>query len=141
MELTLGIFKELNLNIFDSKYETLVIAKPLCGPSRPHIQEIFNAYGVKLYGYKEWCHIVDWKGEKVEACYLAKMKLSKKQIVWAEYLLLRSHKFFLWDKPKHPKNEAWATKHNVMPQSWNGKPLKEVGCSMKGLKKNDKTRK
>ena len=119
--------------------ETIVVAKPYCTCARQTITGIFNQYGVKLLGLKEKLTYVD----NIPALIEATVTVSSKQAVWAEYLLLRSHKFMLMSKPKNARNLEWATKHNVMPESWNGKPLIEVGCkeglkALKGAKKNGK---
>lgn len=119
--------------------ETIIVAKPVCTPARGIIESIFEKYGVKLHGYKEKIEYINGIPGLIEAT----IRVSSKQAVWAEYLLLRSQKFMLWSKPLHPKNLEWATKHKVMPESWNGKPLIEVGCkeglnALKGLKKRGK---
>jgi hypothetical protein len=105
-------------------YESITVAKPYCIPARQQITGIFKEYGVKSYGIKE--HI-EYKN-KIPALHVATVKVSSKQAVWAEYLLLRSKKFLLWSTPKNRKNLEWARKHKAMPQSWNGKPLREKGC-------------
>lgn len=116
--------------------ETIVVAKPYCQPARGIIESIFEKYGVKLHGYKEKLEYINDIPGLIEAT----VKVSGKQAVWAEYLLLRSHHFMLMSKPKNKRNLEWATKHNVMPESWNGKPLIEIGCKgcLKGLKNNGK---
>lgn len=120
------------------KIEKIVVAKPCCSPARNTITRIFKEYGVKIYGLTETEKLVTIDGKKVPALFIATVKVSSKQVVWAEYLLLRSHQFMLWGKAKHPRNEEWALKHNVMPESWNGKPLIEKGCSE--LKKHKQRR-
>lgn len=110
--------------------ETITVAKPCCTPARGIIEQIFNKYGVKLIGYEEKYKYRGYLPSLIEA----QVKVSAKQAVWAEYLLLRSHQFMLFSKPKHPRNFEWAKKHNVMPESWNGKPLIEKNCK-DGLEK------
>lgn len=123
------IFKDIKQELFGKpSTETIVVAKPLCQPSRPLIQDIFKTYGVKLIDYHEKFEQVKHDGELINALILSYCKVSSKQAVWAEYLLLRSHKFMLWSKPKNEKNLEWANRHNVMPSAWNGKPLIEKGC-------------
>lgn len=121
-------------NLPKATTETIVVAKPYCQPARGLIENIFSKYGVKLHGYKEKIEYVNDLPGLIEAT----VKVSSKQAVWAEYLLLRSHQFMLMNKPKNQRNLEWASKHNVMPESWNGKPLIEKGCNLKGLKKNGK---
>lgn len=125
--------------IFSSSTETIVVAKPYCTPARGIIEGIFAKYGVKMHGYKEKLEYINDIPGLIEAT----VKVSSKQAVWAEYLLLRSQQFMLMSKPKHARNAEWATKHKQMPVSWNGKPLIEVGCkeglkALKGAKKNGK---
>lgn len=135
-----GLFDDL-INEFrpTRKTETIVVAKPYCTPARQTITGIFNQYGVKLLGLKEKLTYVD----NIPALIEATVTVSSKQAVWAEYLLLRSHKFMLMSQPKNKRNFEWASKHNVMPQSWNGKPLIEKNCkeglkALKGAKKHGK---
>lgn len=125
------------------KTETIVVAKPVCTPARPDVERIFTQYGVKLLAYQETTKMVEFLGKQVPGLYIATIKVSNKQAVWAEYLLLRSQKFMLWSKPKNERNLEWASKHKQMPPSWNGKPLIEVGCKeclqvLKGIKKRGK---
>ena len=124
------------LDLPESPTETIIVAKPYCQPARGIIESIFEKYGVKLHGYKERLEYIDG----IPGLVTATVKVSSKQAVWAEYLLLRSHHFMLRSQPKNKRNLEWASKHNVMPESWNGKPLIEVGCKegLKRLKKNGK---
>lgn len=106
------------------KKETIVIAKPYCTPARDVVTKIFDQYGVRLLGFSEKVNCIDGFPYFTQA----KVTVSSKQAIWAEYLLLRSQKFMLMSKPKNKRNFEWATKHKQMPDSWNGKPLIEVGC-------------
>lgn len=139
-----GLFKDV-LEEFrpKPKKETIVVAKPVCTPARQDIEQIFSQYGVKLLAYKETTKNVEFNYQIVPGLYVVTLKVSAKQAVWAEYLLLRSQKFMLMSKPKNARNLEWATKHKAMPTSWNGKPLIEVGCkeglkALKGAKKHGK---
>lgn len=122
----------------DLKYtETIVVAKPVCSPARHIITKMFQQYGVKIIRYREHKESATLNsGEKVPALFVAKVTVSSKQAVWAEYLLLRSKQFFLRSQPLNKRNREWAEKHDAMPESWNGKPLIEKSC--KDIKcKND----
>lgn len=130
------MFKQLFLEVFDnqpkqtkkSNFRTITVAKPYCVPARNSITGIFQHYGVKQFGIEESVHTVKHKGEQIPALIIAKVKVSAKQAVWAEYLLLRSKRFILWGKAQDKRNEAWAAKHKAMPAAWNGKPLIEKNC-------------
>lgn len=132
-----GLFDDL-IQEFRStcKTETILVAKPYCTPARETITGIFNQYGVKLLGLKEKLTYI----EDIPGLIEATVTVSSKQAVWAEYLLLRSHKFMLMSKPKNARNLEWASKHNVMPESWNGKPLIEKNCKegLQALKRKKK---
>ena len=104
--------------------ETIIVAKPYCIPARDVVTKIFDHYGVKLLGFSEKVNYIDGLPYFTQA----KITISSKQAIWAEYLLLRSQKFMLMSEPKNKRNFEWATKHKQMPDSWNGKPLIEVGC-------------
>lgn len=132
-----GLFKDV-IEEFrpKSKTETIIVAKPYCTPARETITGIFNQYGVKLLGLKEKLTYID----NIPGLIEANVTVSSKQATWAEYLLLRSHKFMLMSQPKNKRNLEWASKHKVMPESWNGKPLIEKNCkeglkTLKGAKK------
>lgn len=112
----------------DPNYITLTVAKPLCTPARKAITGIFSHYGVKEFGIKSKTHIVKHKGEDKPAIQIVQVKVSKKQAVWAEYLLLRSKQFILWGKAQNKRNADWASNHKAMPEAWNGKPFIEKGC-------------
>ena len=136
-----GLLKGLFEDLFDGfrpkpKTETILVAKPYCTPARQTITGIFNHYGVKLLGLKEK---LTYEND-IPALIEATVTVSSKQAVWAEYLLLRSQKFMLMSKPKNKRNLEWASKYNVMPESWNGKPLIEKGCKegLQALKRKKK---
>ena len=112
-----------------SELDTIVVAKGVCEPSRRPITALFKQYGVKLYGINESVEYAQLNGKDVPALFVAVVKVSKKQVVWAEYLLLRSKRFILMSEPKHPKNRVWAEKHRALPPSWNGRPVRELSCS------------
>lgn len=136
-----GLFDEL-IKEFRPKpnYEKIVVAKPCCIPARNIITKVFNEYGVKIYKLTEKVETVKMFGKEIPALFIAEVIVSSKQAVWAEYLLLRSHMFMLWSKPKNARNLEWATKHQVMPTSWNGKPLIEKNCKegLQALKRKKK---
>jgi hypothetical protein len=121
-----GIFDEIRKE-YTGK-DKLVVAKPYCSPARNTITGIFNQYGVKLLGFREYPYYITCGKESLPALQIAECIVSSKQVVWAEYLLLRSKRFILWGKAKDSRNLEWARKHNAMPESWNGKPLIEQGC-------------
>jgi len=110
------------------KTVTIVVAKAYCTPARHPITAICNAYGVKLLRFKEHVEMLDYLGINLPHRTIAEVTVSAKQGVWMEYLLLRSKKFFLVSHPLNERNREWASKHHVMPEAWNGKPLIESGC-------------
>lgn len=141
MELTVfDIFNDIKKEFFPRKTQTIVVAKPMCIPARTEVTKIFDQYGVKILNMKQSIQMVDFEDKKIPGLWLAKVTVSAKQAEWAEYLLLRSHKFMLWSKPLNAKNLEWADRHNVMPQSWNGKPLIEKNCKegLQALKRKKK---
>jgi hypothetical protein len=116
--------------------ETIVVAKPYCTPARDIVTAICDQYGVKLLGFSEKVNYLDW----ITVLHSTNITVSSKQAEWAEYLLLRSKRFMLMSKPKNKRNFEWATKHKQMPDSWNGKPLIEVGCK-EGFSSNKESKK
>lgn len=132
-----AVFDDLLQDIRVKKQiETIIVAKPYCSPARPIVEEIFKTYGVKLLGYRDRLEYIG----SIPSIHKARITVSSKQAVWAEYLLLRSNKFMLMSKPKNKRNLEWAKKHSAMPESWNGKPLIERNCKegLEALKKAGK---
>lgn len=104
--------------------KTIVLAKPYCIPARGIVKSICQQYGVKILGFTEQLHYFD----DIPGLYISRLKVKATQAEWTEYLLLRSQKFMLFSKPLNKRNLEWASRHKLMPLSWNGKPLIEVGC-------------
>lgn len=138
---------------YGTELRTITVAKPYCAPARQTITQTFDQYGVKLYDYNEQVVKSELRGflrrMKIEAktwenlkygpiagawlpmAWVAKVTVSAKAAVWAEYLLLRTGKLYVPGKYQNKRNAEWARKHGgVMPPAWqDGKPWIEKGCS------------
>lgn len=138
MELIVFDFLKDLLDLPESVTKTIVVAKPICTPARDEIIQIFKHYGVKVHDLKQIIEMIEFEGKTIPGLYKASVTVTSKQAEWAEYLLLRSHKFMLWSKPLNKRNLEWASRHKLMPPSWNGKPLIERNCKegLEALKKS-----
>lgn len=118
------------------RWTEIVVAKPVCAPMRSVITGALDPYGVV---YRVSFHYavrpinpsklpkgeVERKGGLV-TCYVARIQVKEQAAVWAEYLLLRTHRLMLLSAPKHPRNVKWVAKFdlNDMPKPW-----VEPGCT------------
>ena len=118
------------------RWTQIVVAKPICAPMRSVITGALDPYGIVYRASYEYAiKTIDPrklpKGEIERSgglvmCYVAKIQVRERAAVWAEYLLLRTHRLMLLSPPKHPRNARWVAKFdlNDMP-----KPLVEPGCT------------
>lgn len=117
------------------RWTEIVVAKPICTPARIIISAALDPYGVN-YECNESIVLRQLnplklpKGTEPQTddsplCYVAHVRVKENAAQWAEYLLLRTHKFVLLSPPKNPRNAQWVARFNVgdMPKPW-----VEPGC-------------
>ena len=102
---------------------TIVVAYPICHPPDKFIKNTLGKYGVKIVHYK--CYCVGMDGSRTNsifehgAFFRAEVTVNDSQAEWAEYILLRTHKFKLLSPPINPSNARWAAQYKGMPVPWN----------------------
>lgn len=118
------------------RWTQIVVAKPVCAPMRSIITGALDPYGV-IYQASFYHAVrpidprklpkgeVERKGGLV-TCYVATIRVKAQAAVWAEYLLLRTHRLLLLSPPHDPRNARWVAKFalNDMPKPW-----VEPGCT------------
>lgn len=118
------------------QWTEIVVAKPVCAPMRSVITGALDPYGVVYRASYEYAikaidprklpkGEIERKGGLV-MCYVAKIQVRERAAVWAEYLLLRTHRLLLLSAPHDPRNARWVAKFalNDMPR-----PSVEPGCT------------
>ena len=99
----------------------IVVAAAMCTPTRTHVKNALQPYGVKFR----------IAGEYTAGAYLmvAEVDVNDQAAKWAEYLMLRSGKMQLISKPLDRRNLQWALQWGgAMPRPW-----VEAGCNVKAL--------
>lgn len=127
---------------------TITVSKPYCSPARNIITSTFDRYGVKIFDLKEKVEgvglhqIIQQRNldpstfdndmpKVLPVAQVARVTVSEKQAVWAEYLLLRTGKLSIVGQYQNRRNEQWAKQHRGrMPPAWqDGQPWIERSCS------------
>ncbi|MFZ1812919.1 MAG: hypothetical protein WAU16_00565 [Rhizobiaceae bacterium] len=118
------------------QWTEIVVAKPVCAPMRSVITGALDPYGVTYrvsfhHAIKQINPSKLPKGEVerrggLVTCYVARIQVKERAAVWAEYLLLRTHRLMLFSAPHDPRNVRWVAKFalNDMPRPW-----VEPGCT------------
>lgn len=110
----------------------IVVAAAMCTPTRTHVKNALQPYGVKFRIAGEY--MGDYAGQWVQdtaGAYLmvAEVDVNDQAAKWAEYLMLRSGKMQLISKPLDRRNLQWALQWGgAMPRPW-----VEAGCNVKAL--------
>ena len=108
----------------------IVVAAAMCTPTRVHVKNALQPYGVKHRVVGEF--LGDYSGAWVQdaaGAYLmvAEVEVNDQAAKWAEYLLLRSGKLQLVSTPLDERNRKWALRwRGRMPRPWI-----ETGCKVK----------
>lgn len=112
------------------RWTQIVVAKPICAPMRSVVSGALDPVGVIYRAtYHQAVRRIDPrtlpKGETerrggLVLCYVAKIHVRERAAVWAEYLLLRTHRLLLVSPPHDPRNARWVAKFplNDMPRPW-----------------------
>lgn len=110
------------------RWTQIVVAKPVCAPMRSVITGALDPYGIVYRASYEYAiKTIDPrklpKGEIERSgglvmCYVAKIQVRERAAVWAEYLLLRTHRLMLLSTPKHPRNARWVAKFDRDAKVW-----------------------
>jgi hypothetical protein len=138
-----GIINELH---HGNQTITITVAKAYCTPARGIVYTALQPYGVKIYGYREYQRFTSpraWlraqginsaepNAQQLPLATFADVTVSNQAAAWAEYLLLRTGKFYVPGEYVNAKNAQWATQHGgQMPPQWDkGLPLIEKNCSI-----------
>lgn len=114
----MSLLQDLYDRLLHPGTKTIVVSKGWCTPARDMILTAFQPYGVKALDLSEKeisLPIVGSNPIRIDA----RVIVSSKQAVWAEYLLLRSENFKLRSRPQNQRNAEWAARHNGrMPSAW-----------------------
>jgi len=112
--------------LFRPDTETIAVATAICTATRTKITGVLSPYHVRHEISHEYIVRDTSTGFPLYGVATIRVKRGKVAI-WAEYLLLRSGKFIVTSRPKHPKNAAWAKKHDgLLPTPWDARSEKSA---------------
>ena len=110
----------------------IVVAAAMCTPTRTHVRNALQPYGVKFgIGAEYWGDVAGQAVIRASDAYLqvCEVLVNDQAAVWAEYLMVRSGKLQLISKPLDRRNLRWALQWGgAMPRPW-----VEAGCDVKAL--------